>query len=254
MVTCFAGVAFGLTGHNVAILHNHAAKNITVYVDNVDMTSSLPLTVSGMTFQLLPGIFGIANSYRAVDGATGTLVTLLDNYGGWPGITICLPVSLFNSVVGLMGYFDGNFANDYVPQGVVPSNYVSPISNQSYVGAAFGDTWRVTSLETAFYYGPSESYTIMNDLTFRPFVFDAQPFSASLQATQVCAGLADTFYTGCLQDVTQTGDSSFAIQANNTGLLYNAQEAQYRGQGSSAWVYTVSTMTPFIIFVVLVML
>jgi len=190
--------------------------------------------------------------FRVTDTANGYVVTVLDNRAVWPAVTICLSINLFNTVAGLMGDFDGNFANDYLPRDATTP--LSAIVNDTYLASAFGESWRVTAQTSTFYYGSGETYASKNDPTFQPYIFDAQPFVASPQAEAACSGLQDDFLQGCLRDVTLTGDTTFALQANATAALYNAQEASYRGTGGTSSASTVMLSLGSIVALFIVLL
>jgi len=231
----------------VALVHDHMAGIISVYHGSTDVTSMLPLTIGGVLFAHDIGLLGFGD-FRVTDSSSGFVITMLDNHNGWPSATVCLPTSLFGTVGGLMGYFDGNFANDYVPQGSTTA--VSNIANLTYIASAFGESWRVTAETSTMYYTADQSYATENDPSFMPLIFDLAPFSPTQQAQSACMGLQDQFLTGCLRDVSVMSDASFAQQANVTGALFGAQEQSYAGQVSDASIANVGWLTLLVVFFV----
>jgi len=230
--TCVGGLSFGFGGTpSVSITYDHATGITKMFQGSTDVTASLPITVNGVTFVHRQGLIG--GDYRITDTANGYVVTWLINGQSWPSVILCLSVNLFGTVGGLMGNFDGNFVNDFQLQG---GSTISSLSNFTYLASSFGESWRVTAQTSVFYYASGESYASKNDPSFQPFVFNPATFTPSPQAQAACQGLQDDFLQGCLFDVTVTGDTDFAHQANMTSQSYNAQEASYRGTASDATV------------------
>lgn len=187
---------------------------------------------------------------EAGDGApfgTGSSITPRESalaYGGVPGYTVRWPdgSALYvdataywgirvgftpaagrrGAIAGLLGNFDGDAADDLTPRGGS-----RPVAADSATAAAhddfyrsFGDSWRVTTTESAFDYQPGESTDTFTDRSFP----DRRLVAADLNADQRRRGLLACTLAGvgsgalldaCMLDVALTGQPTFAITASD---------------------------------------
>jgi hypothetical protein len=228
-VTCMVGLSVTVGANNVSISYLPAPRVLRVFSNNVDVTSSLPLTLSGVQFSSSTSQYG-ATQYVVTDAAHGILVTILDYY--YLSTTFCVSTSLYDQVNGLLGRFDGNPNNDN------PNTQSSGFATSSFVVLSNGESWRVSEDESTTHYGVNESYATINDPDFVQTVFDGS-FMPSSAAQTACASLTGQFLTACLQDVTASGDTAFATAAAGFSAFYEDQQNTINGGGSSSDASTV---------------
>jgi hypothetical protein len=77
----------------------------------------------------------------------------------------------------------------------------------------FGDSWRITGVESLFDYAPGESTASFDDRTFPDPNTPAIPADEATAATALCTrvGLSGNALADCSFDVAMTGDAGFAV-------------------------------------------
>jgi hypothetical protein len=114
---------------------------------------------------------------------------------------------------GLLGSNDDDAANDLTDR----NGKVASATNDTEV-AAFVNSWRVTSEESLFTYGPNETTATYTDLDFPK---DNAPTAHTALAEECCGSLPAGFAKEkCLYDVSVTGDRSFAPAYQNLYLRH----------------------------------
>lgn len=243
---------------NTAVAMKIGNNRVALYAKNPpDSDTSTPLRVDGKPTRLengtleLPGGGNIQgnSSYYLVTAPTGEQVGI--NLGN--GRMDIKPYISGQSgqYIGLLGNANGNPADDLQTRGgkVIPtkenSTYgqvsqalrnVLPVPaplNQAekiffdVVYKEFGDSWRISQAESLFDYPPGKD---TGTFTNRSFPNSYLSLNSLLppqirQAEEICrkAGVESELMDGCIFDVGQTGDASFAESAANA-LLDTAKD------------------------------
>ena len=157
-------------------------------------------------------------------------------------VTLSIPETQRNQMVGLLGNFDSNPNNDLKTRlgKVLPSqssygSVKSVLANFlpvpmpldavereffAKLNRDFGDSWRIKPEESLFDYSKGESTATFSDRRFPKRYHSLVSLMPSQlrQAEAVCreAGIGGDMLQGCLMDVGLTGDASFARSMVNT--------------------------------------
>jgi len=194
-------------------------KQLALYHNNIDVTASVPVTINGVLFYR-----DVNNTYGAPqwvvsDTANGITIYVLDQY--YMSATVCASSALYGQITGLMGLFDGNPDNDGVST-----------MSQGFTTLSGGEDWRVPQVQSSTHYSTGETYNSINDPGFIGAVFDNN-FAPSVTAQQACAAIANTFKPACLQDVTTTGSTAFAVIAKSMSEIVSNLDQVYGGGSST---------------------
>ena len=154
----------------------------------------------------------------------GIMVTIQsDQTSAFSSIQLLVPSSLVGSPFGgLVGQFDGDSTNDFLPQGAS-----TPLSSTSTTQQlqSFGKSWRVADeSESLFLYPSGQSYTTINDdsgfIPDYPETLGVDP-QLTVTAQQVCQSAgATTFQGDCVFDVVESGSYQGSAASISMGRLY----------------------------------
>jgi hypothetical protein len=147
----------------------------------------------------------------------------VDTIGTW-GLRPVLKMDRgrIGKVVGLLGDFNGDPANDLTPSdGGEP---LGPEPEYEPLYRTFGDSWRVRDDTSLFDYGPGESTETFTDRSFpekQVTVDDLDPAQRA-GAERICreAGVTTpVVLAGCVLDVAVTGQPDFAVASADAELV-----------------------------------
>ena len=131
-----------------------------------------------------------------------------------------LPETRKNTLHGIAGNFDGDFANDLMSRDGSITLYTEARITKEKLYNEFGNSWRITQGESLFTYTPGEDTSTYTNLNFPYEIVTTADLSEAdyLVAEQICrdAGITDpVLLQDCILDVGFTNDSSFAEDKKN---------------------------------------
>ncbi len=127
-------------------------------------------------------------------------------------LNVVLDPARSGSVAGLLGDADGDPANDIATR--AGSVFAQPVAFGDLYGD-YANSWRISSNESLFDYGPGEGTGAFTDTTFPDSYAstgDLTPAQyASAEAVCIASGISSaSLLNSCILDVALTGDDSFA--------------------------------------------
>jgi VCBS repeat-containing protein len=208
------------TGAQVTIVEAVAAAigthTLMLHVDGTLLVDGVATTVAAGTDPLL-----LSGNVRVYHEATGRYVfsdndtgeqVRVDGVGGtYLNISPFIGAGRANTMEGLLGDYDGSFANDIqLADGTV---LAQPVNINDLYGL-YANDWRVTDADSLFVYGAGEATADFQVLNFPPVPLRISDLPtaqvAAAAALVAAAGITDPFLAeAAILDILLTGDDGF---------------------------------------------